>query len=99
MGGGVWMMSETTCYWYDYTLPACSSGFLFLTLTEYDALSRLGITDGKQFLKRRYQKEPVQFLPTCCVGQGVQDHVEAATDEALATTGWVDIQVKLLKIS
>ena len=61
--------------------------------SEYDALSRLGITDGRQFLKRRFQKLPVKFLPTCCVGESLQDQVEAAIDEALSSGEWVDILV------
>ncbi len=63
--------------------------------SEYDALSRLGISDGRQFLKRRFQKLPVKFLPTCCVGESLQDQVEAAIDEALSSGEWVDILVSL----
>lgn len=62
--------------------------------SEYDALSRLGITDGRQFLKKRFQKSKVQFLPTCCVGESLQDQVEASIDEALSTAEWVDILVR-----
>ncbi|XP_066028576.1 E3 UFM1-protein ligase 1 homolog [Pocillopora verrucosa] len=58
---------------------------------EYDALSRLGITDGRQFLKRRFHKLPVKFLPTCCVGESLQGQVEAAIDEALSSGEWIDI--------
>ncbi|KAK3742853.1 hypothetical protein QZH41_015373, partial [Actinostola sp. cb2023] len=57
---------------------------------EYDALTRLGITDGKQFLKRRYHNNEL-FLPTCCVGQLLQDNVHATIDEGLSTTGWIDV--------
>ena len=64
--------------------------------SEYDALSRLGITDGRQFLKRRFQKLPVKFLPTCCVGESLQDQVEAAIDEALSSGEWVDVLVSFL---
>ena len=65
---------------------------------EYDALSRLGITDGRQFLKRRFQKLPVKFLPTCCVGESLQDQVEAAIDEALSSGEWIDVLVSVLSI-
>ena len=70
----------------------------FPLFAEYDALSRLGISDGRQFLKRRFQKLPVQFLPTCCVGESLQDQVEAAVDEALTSGEWVDIVVSGLDI-
>ena len=63
---------------------------------EYDALSRLGITDGRQFLKRRFHKLPVKFLPTCCVGESLQGQVEAAIDEALSSGEWIDILVSVL---
>ena len=72
--------------------------FHFFFSSEYDALSRLGITDGRQFLKRRFQKLPVKFLPTCCVGESLQDQVEAAIDEALSSGEWVDILVSFLCI-
>lgn len=62
---------------------------------EYDALSRLGISDGRQFLKRRFQKLPVKFLPTCCVGESLQGQVEAAIDEALSSGEWIDILVSV----
>ena len=68
---------------------------IFCLHSEYDALSRLGITDGRQFLKRRFQKLPVKFLPTCCVGESLQDQVEAAIDEALSSGEWVDILVSV----
>ena len=58
-------------------------------------MQRLGITDGKQFLKRRLkeQGESLVFLQTCCVGKGIQDHIEAAIDEALLTGGWIHTRV------
>eukprot|EP00795_Rhopilema_esculentum_P017681 gene17681-9336_t len=58
---------------------------------EYDGMQRLGITDGKQFLKRRLKEKEssLVFLQTCCVGKNIQDHIEAAIDEAITTGGWV----------
>ncbi|XP_032239292.2 E3 UFM1-protein ligase 1 homolog [Nematostella vectensis] len=61
---------------------------------EYDALTRLGITDGKQFLKRRYHGNEI-FLPTCCVGERVLDQADAAIDDALSSGTWVDIMPHL----
>ena len=65
---------------------------IWFVFIEYDALTRLGITDGKQFLKRRYKNNEL-FLPTCCVGQQLQDNVFASIDEGLSTTGWIDVMV------
>ncbi|KAK2563482.1 E3 UFM1-protein ligase 1-like protein [Acropora cervicornis] len=45
---------------------------------EYDALPRLGITEGSQYLKKRFQKYQVKFLPTCCVGESLVNQVEIA---------------------
>ena len=60
-------------------------------------MQRLGITDGKQFLKRRLKEEEssLVFLQTCCVGKNIQDHIEAAIDEAITTGGWVHTKVSL----
>ncbi|XP_072018738.1 E3 UFM1-protein ligase 1-like [Amphiura filiformis] len=58
---------------------------------EYDALSRLGISDAKTYIKRRFKSEKLIYLPSCCIGQGLQDQVEASIEEALASGTWVDI--------
>lgn len=68
---------------------------LFFLLSEYDTMQRLGITDGRQFLKRRLkeQGECLVFLQTCCVGKGIQDHIEAVIDETLTSGSWVHTRV------
>ncbi|XP_068755117.1 E3 UFM1-protein ligase 1 homolog isoform X1 [Montipora capricornis] len=76
--------SKTQASWIDDFFK--QNGYI-----EYDALSRLGITDGQQFLKRRFHKLQVKFLPTCCIGQSLVDQVEATIDEALSSGEWVDI--------
>ncbi|KAK2554421.1 E3 UFM1-protein ligase 1-like protein [Acropora cervicornis] len=58
---------------------------------EYDALPRLGITEGSQYLKKRFQKYQVKFLPTCCVGESLVNQVEIAVTEAISSGEWVDI--------
>ncbi|XP_077864650.1 E3 UFM1-protein ligase 1-like isoform X2 [Saccoglossus kowalevskii] len=58
---------------------------------EYDTLARLGIQDGKSYLKRRYKSQDVLYLHTVCVGRSIQDQMDASIDEALNTNTWVDI--------
>jgi len=54
-------------------------------------MQKLGITDSKQFIKRRLKEEgeSLLFLQTCCVGKGIQDHIEAVIDEAMSCGSWV----------
>ena len=59
-------------------------------------MARLGITDAKQFLKRRFKAQNPTFLPTCCVGKVIQDNIEATIDEALSTGSWVDVMVSAI---
>ncbi|XP_067051094.1 E3 UFM1-protein ligase 1 homolog isoform X2 [Acropora muricata] len=58
---------------------------------EYDALPRLGISEGSQYLKKRFQKYQVKFLPTCCVGESLVNQVEIAVTEAISSGEWVDV--------
>ena len=69
-------------------------------IAEYDTMQKLGITDSKQFLKRRLKEEgeSLIFLQTCCVGKAIQDHVEAVIDEALTSGTWVHTRVYLIAI-
>ncbi|XP_071112658.1 E3 UFM1-protein ligase 1-like [Haliotis cracherodii] len=65
---------------------------------EYDSLSRLGISDVKSFIKKRFKDEPITYLKTCCAGKGIQDQIEATAEEALSTGGWVDIMTVMPSI-
>ncbi|XP_070550481.1 E3 UFM1-protein ligase 1-like [Ptychodera flava] len=58
---------------------------------EYDTLARLGITDGKSYVKRKYKSEKLVFLQSVCVGKAIRDNVEASLDEALSSNSWLDI--------
>ncbi|XP_053396896.1 E3 UFM1-protein ligase 1-like isoform X2 [Mercenaria mercenaria] len=58
---------------------------------EYDALKRLGISDPKDFIKKRFKCEHMIYLGTCCMGRALQEQVEASMEEALADGTWVDI--------
>lgn len=65
---------------------------------EYDSLLRLGITDPKGFIKKRYKSESIVYLSTCCAGRGLQEHIEASVEEALSDGSWVDIMPLLPSI-
>ncbi|XP_023930232.1 E3 UFM1-protein ligase 1 [Lingula anatina] len=65
---------------------------------EYDSLSRLGISDPKGFLKKRYKGESLSFLSTCCAGTSIKDQLEATVDEALAGGTWTDVMPVLPSI-
>ncbi|XP_048350100.1 E3 UFM1-protein ligase 1 [Sphaerodactylus townsendi] len=58
---------------------------------EFDALSRLGIPDPVNYIKKRHKSLPLLFLKASCVGQEIVDQVEASVDEAITSGTWVDI--------
>lgn len=62
------------------------NGFL-----EYDALSRLGISDPKSYAKTMLQDTKVLFLSSACVGEQLLDQIEASIEEAHLTGTWVDV--------
>ncbi|GFR97363.1 E3 UFM1-protein ligase 1-like [Elysia marginata] len=65
---------------------------------EYDALTRLGISDPKGYIKKRFKSEQLVFLSSCCVGPGISEQVQYSVDEALNTGTWVDIKTVLPSI-
>ncbi|GFO39294.1 E3 ufm1-protein ligase 1-like [Plakobranchus ocellatus] len=65
---------------------------------EFDALSRLGISDPKGYIKKRFKSEPLVYLSSCCVGPDVSEQVHYSVDEALNTGTWVDIKTVLPSI-
>jgi len=67
--------------------------FDHVCVAEYDSLSRLGITDPKVFIKKRFKSELLSYLDTCCVGSGIKEQIEASVDEALRANSWMDIMV------
>jgi len=59
---------------------------------EYQQLSKVGIADGKQYIKKRYAKRTgILYLSSCCVSDVVVDQVDAAVEEACANNSWVDV--------
>ena len=62
---------------------------------EYDAVARLGISDPKATIKRKFPDEKMSFLSTCCIGDHIRNIVEIQIEEALATHSYVDIVAHL----
>ncbi|KAH1173485.1 E3 UFM1-protein ligase 1 [Mauremys mutica] len=62
---------------------------------EFDALSRLGIPDPVNYIKKRYKSTNLLFLKAACIGQEIVDQVEASVDEAISSGMWVDIATLL----
>uniref|UniRef100_A0A8C0WP43 E3 UFM1-protein ligase 1 n=1 Tax=Castor canadensis TaxID=51338 RepID=A0A8C0WP43_CASCN len=76
--------SRTQSTWVDSFFR--QNGYL-----EFDALSRLGIPDAINYIKKRYKTTQLLFLKAACVGQGLVDQVEASVEEAISSGTWVDI--------
>ncbi|XP_052572307.1 E3 UFM1-protein ligase 1 isoform X2 [Peromyscus californicus insignis] len=76
--------SRTQSTWVDSFFR--QNGYL-----EFDALSRLGIPDAVNYIKKRYKNTQLLFLKAACVGQGLVDQVEASVEEAISSGTWVDI--------
>ncbi|XP_028578839.2 E3 UFM1-protein ligase 1 [Podarcis muralis] len=76
--------SRTQSNWVDSFFK--QNGYL-----EFDALSRLGIPDPVNYIKKRYKSLQLLFLKSSCVGQEIVDQVEASVDEAISSGTWVDI--------
>ncbi|XP_011704580.1 PREDICTED: E3 UFM1-protein ligase 1 homolog [Wasmannia auropunctata] len=58
---------------------------------EYDALTRLGISDPSGFVKRHFPNENMVFLKSVAVGTVVTDQVDANIEEVVATGSFVDL--------
>ena len=56
-----------------------SNGYL-----EYEAVSRVGISDPQTYIKKKYGQEVV-YLGSCCVGQSLVEQIQAAVDDALGS--------------
>ncbi|XP_021561652.1 E3 UFM1-protein ligase 1 isoform X2 [Carlito syrichta] len=76
--------SRTQSNWVDSFFR--QNGYL-----EFDALSRLGIPDAVNYIKKRYKTTQLLFLKAACIGQGLVDQVEASVEEAISSGTWVDI--------
>ncbi|XP_060801457.1 E3 UFM1-protein ligase 1 homolog [Amyelois transitella] len=62
---------------------------------EYDALSRLGISDPKGYVKRILTNEDLTFLSSCVIGPQIKQQLETALEECIASKSYLDV-VQLL---
>ncbi|XP_052032127.1 E3 UFM1-protein ligase 1 [Apodemus sylvaticus] len=76
--------SKTQSAWVDSFFR--QNGYL-----EFDTLSRLGIPDAVNYIKKRFKNTQLLILKATCVGQGLVDQVEASVEEAISSGTWVDI--------
>lgn len=58
---------------------------------EYDALSRLGISDPKGYVKRTLPNEDLTFLSSCVLGSQIKQHLETALEECIASKSYLDV--------
>ncbi|KYM99511.1 PREDICTED: E3 UFM1-protein ligase 1 homolog [Cyphomyrmex costatus] len=58
---------------------------------EYDALTRLGISDPSGFIKRHFPNENMVFLKSVAVGTVITDQVDANIEEVVATGSFIDL--------
>lgn len=66
---------------------------MYFSITEYDALTRLGIQDPKSYIRKKFKDEPIAYLTTLCVGKDIISQVEASLDEVLNSGSWFDVMV------
>ena len=65
-----------------------------VSVTEYDTLARLGISDPQSFVKKRFKADAVEYLSSCCVGRLIRDQIESEVDDVIhSSKTWSDIMV------
>ncbi|KAL4716146.1 hypothetical protein ACJJTC_013923 [Scirpophaga incertulas] len=58
---------------------------------EYDALSRLGISDPKGYVKRIFTNDDLTFLSTCVIGSQIKQQLETELEECIASKTYLDV--------
>ncbi|XP_023934136.2 E3 UFM1-protein ligase 1 homolog [Bicyclus anynana] len=58
---------------------------------EYDALTRLGISDPKGYIKRVLSHEDLTFLRSCAIGSQIKQQLETALEECIASKSYLDV--------
>ncbi|XP_078504358.1 E3 UFM1-protein ligase 1 [Lissotriton helveticus] len=76
--------SRTQSSWVDAFFR--QNGYL-----EFDAVTRLGIPNAVNYIRKRYKSAQLLFLKAACVGREIVDQVEASVEEAISSGTWVDI--------
>ncbi|XP_050309161.1 E3 UFM1-protein ligase 1 homolog [Anthonomus grandis grandis] len=59
---------------------------------EFDALTRLGIQDYKNYLKKQFSNEDFLFLETSVASKRILERLEAHIDECISSKSYVDLQ-------
>ncbi|XP_056648956.1 E3 UFM1-protein ligase 1 homolog [Diorhabda sublineata] len=59
---------------------------------EFDALSRLGITDQKSYIKKQLSNQDYHVLNSCIVSKSIIERVEADIDECISSKTFIDLQ-------
>ncbi|XP_076762646.1 UFM1 specific ligase 1 [Xylocopa sonorina] len=62
---------------------------------EYDALTRLGISDPLNFVKRHFPNENIILLDSVAVGTSIRDQIDSNIEEAIGTGSYIDISLLL----
>lgn len=58
---------------------------------EYDALTRLGISDPKGYVKRVLGNEDMNFLNSCVIGSQINQQLETALEECISSKSYLDV--------
>ncbi|XP_068633864.1 E3 UFM1-protein ligase 1 homolog [Battus philenor] len=58
---------------------------------EYDAMSRLGISDPKSYIKRVLPNEDLTFLGGCAIGFHIRQQLETALEECITSKSYLDV--------
>ncbi|XP_075975038.1 UFM1 specific ligase 1 [Anticarsia gemmatalis] len=58
---------------------------------EYDALSRLGLSDPKGYVRRILTNEDLTFLSSCVIGSQIKQQLETALEECIASKSYLDV--------
>ncbi|XP_062858526.1 E3 UFM1-protein ligase 1 [Trichomycterus rosablanca] len=59
---------------------------------EFEALTRLGIPDPVNYIKKRFKDKKLVFLKSACVESAILDQLEASVEEAVTSDTWIDLQ-------
>ncbi|KAF4091943.1 hypothetical protein AMELA_G00015310 [Ameiurus melas] len=62
---------------------------------EFESLSRLGIPDPLNYIKKRFKDRKLLFLQSVCVDVAILDQLEASAEEAINSETWIDLQLLL----
>ncbi|CAL8125071.1 unnamed protein product [Orchesella dallaii] len=62
---------------------------------DLDAASRLGISDPKAFISKRYPSQQLIFLKSVVLGESLYRQVKESVEESLESPGWIDVSTVL----